>query len=213
MLQLWKPKFKNQFPDRPQKGTIDMRSDENALRERIMEAAIDQFNRKGLKFTMDDVAGSLSVSKKTLYKVFSDKEALFFDMVDYCFDAIKESERAILDDPEMDIVEKIRKIIIVLPHRYKTIDFRQLYSLREKFPLIYARLEKRLESDWEPTISLLEQGMEAGRIKPLSTAVLRAMIEGTIEHFLSRDILLQEDISYPEALEKMMDIIMEGITV
>lgn len=190
-----------------------MRSDENALRERIMEAAIDQFNRKGLKFTMDDVAGSLSVSKKTLYKVFSDKEALFFDMVDYCFDAIKESEQAILDDPEMDIVEKIRKIIIVLPHRYKTIDFRQLYSLKEKFPLIYARLEKRLESDWEPTIALLEQGMEAGRIKPLSTAVLRAMVEGTIEHFLSRDILLQEDISYPEALEKMMDIIMEGITV
>ena len=190
-----------------------MHNDENLLRERIMEEAIDQFNKKGLKFTMDDVAGGLSVSKKTLYKVFSDKEALFFAMVDYCFDAIKESEQAILNDTGMDIVEKIRKIIIVLPQRYKTIDFRQLYSLKEKFPSIYAKLERRLESDWEPTLILLEQGIKEGRIRPHSTTILRAMVEGTIEHFLSRNILLKENISYPEALEKMMDILMEGITV
>ncbi len=190
-----------------------MQNDENLLRKRIMEEAIDLFNTKGLKFTMDDVAGGLSISKKTLYKIFSDKESLFFDMVDYCFDAIKESEQAILDDTEMDIVDKIREIIIVLPHRYKTIDFRQLYSLKEKFPSIYAKLEERLESDWEPTIMLLEQGIREGRIKPLSTSVLRAMVEGTIEHFLSRDVLLKEAISYPEALEKMMDIIMNGIAL
>jgi len=190
-----------------------MHNDKNALREKILDAAIDQFNQKGLKFTMDDVAGSLSISKKTLYKVFSDKEALFFEMADYCFDAIKESEQAILEDTGMDIVERIRKIIIVLPQRYKSIDFRQLYSLKEKFPLIYAKLEARLESDWEPTIMLLEQGIQEGRIKPLSISVLRAMVEGTIEHFLSRDILLKEDISYPDALEKMMDIIMNGITL
>lgn len=190
-----------------------MYNDKNTLRVKIMETAIDQFNKKGLKFTMDDIAGSLSISKKTLYKVFSDKEALFFNMVDYCFDAIKESERAILEDADMDIVEKIKKIIIVLPQRYKAIDFRQLYSLKEKFPSIYAKLEGRLESDWEPTLMLLEQGIKEGRIKSLSTSVLRAMVEGTIEHFLSRDILLKEDIRYPDALEKMMDIIMDGITV
>lgn len=189
-----------------------MHNDKNILREEIMEEAIEQFNKKGLKFTMDDVAGGLSISKKTLYKVFADKEELFFEMADYCFDAIKDSEQAILNDPEMDIVEKIRSIIIVLPHRYKSIDFRQLYSLKEKFPSIYAKLEARLESDWGPTIMLLEQGIKEGRIKPFSISVLRAMVEGTIEHFLSRDTLLTEDISYPEALEKMMDIIMEGIT-
>ena len=188
-----------------------MHNDKNILREEIMNAAIDQFNKKGLKFTMDDLAGSLSISKKTLYKVFSDKEELFFEMADYCFDAIKDSEREILNDPEMDIVEKIRRIIIVLPHRYKTIDFRKLISLKEKYPSIYTKLEERLESDWEPTIMLLEQGIEEGRIKPFPISVLRAMVEGTIEHFLSRDILLTEDISYQEALEKMMDIIMEGI--
>ena len=60
-------------------------------KEKILEATIKVFNRKGLKFTMDDIASELSMSKKTIYTVFRDKESMFFAMVDYCFDKIKES--------------------------------------------------------------------------------------------------------------------------
>lgn len=183
------------------------------LKEKIMEAAIGEFNKKGLKFTMDDVAKSLSMSKKTLYTVFADKEALFFEMVDYCFDAIKESEQAILNNEKMDIVEKIRRIIIVLPDRYEHIDLRKIYSMKEKYPRIYKKLESRLESDWEPTVMLLEQAVKEGRIKPVSMPVLKTMVEGSIELFLSRDVLTEYNMEYREALEKMMDIIMDGITI
>ena len=65
---------------------------EDSEKIRILEGAIAEFNTSGLKFTMDDLAKRLSMSKKTLYKYFRDKESLFFDMVDYCFSAIKESE-------------------------------------------------------------------------------------------------------------------------
>ena len=41
-----------------------------------MESVINQFNQKGMKFTMDDIAKQLSISKKTIYKVFDDKEKL-----------------------------------------------------------------------------------------------------------------------------------------
>lgn len=183
------------------------------LKQKIMEAAIGEFNKKGLKFTMDDVSKSLSMSKKTLYTVFEDKEALFFEMVDTCFDAIKESERAVLADESLDIVEKIRRIMIVLPDRYVNLDLRQIYSLREKYPKIYQKLEKRLESDWEPTIQLLEQAMEEGKIKKVSVPVLKTMVEGSIELFLGRDVLIKNNMEYKEALDKMMDIIMDGITV
>ena len=62
------------------------------LRETILEGTIKVFNQKGLKFTMDDVAKTLGMSKKTIYTVFDDKESMFYDMVDYMFDRIKESE-------------------------------------------------------------------------------------------------------------------------
>lgn len=190
-----------------------MKTQNNEVKEKIMEAAIEEFNKKGLKFTMDDVAKNLSMSKKTLYTVFSDKEELFFEMVDYGFDAIKQSEQEILKDKEMDIVEKIRRIIIVLPDRYQNIDLRKIYSLKEKYPKIYKKLEVRLENDWEPTIQLLEQAMTEGRIKPISLPILKTIVEGSIEMFLSRDVLLECKMEYREALDKMMDILMDGIVI
>ena len=44
------------------------------LRESILEGTLKAFNQKGLKFTMDDLAGILGMSKKTIYTVFRDKD-------------------------------------------------------------------------------------------------------------------------------------------
>ena len=41
------------------------------VREAVLEAAIKAFNQKGLKFTMDDIAKELSMSKKTIYTIFN----------------------------------------------------------------------------------------------------------------------------------------------
>ena len=53
------------------------------LKERIINAAIDVFSIKGLKFTMDDIAKHLSISKKTIYSVFLDKEEMLLAIADY----------------------------------------------------------------------------------------------------------------------------------
>ena len=51
-------------------------------KEVILEGTIKAFNEKGLKFTMDDVAKILGMSKKTIYTVFRDKESMVLAMVD-----------------------------------------------------------------------------------------------------------------------------------
>ena len=85
------------------------------LREKILQGTMQAFNQKGLKFTMDDIAHILGISKKTIYQVFADKEALFLAMVDYLFDCIKESEREVMADESLGTLEKIRKILGVMP--------------------------------------------------------------------------------------------------
>ena len=60
----------------------------NELKESILRGTIQVFNKKGLKFTMDDIARELSISKKTIYTVFTDKGALVLQMVDYIFDSM-----------------------------------------------------------------------------------------------------------------------------
>lgn len=179
----------------------------------ILEGTIRAFNRKGLKFTMDDVAKELSMSKKTIYTVFRDKESLFFAMVDYLFDSIKESEQRVLNDESLDTLEKIRKVLGVIPEGYREIDFRQLYLLREKYPAIYQRVEERLETGWENTIALLEQGMREGVVRKVDIPIVKMMMEAAIEQFFQRDILLQNGISYMDALDEVVDILVDGIRI
>ena len=183
------------------------------LRVMILEGTIQAFNRKGLKFTMDDIAGQLGMSKKTIYTVFRDKETMFFAMVDYMFDSIKESERQVLGDESFTTVEKIRRVLGVLPEGYKDIDFRQLYLLRDKYPKIYKRVEERLESGWETIIGLMEQGMEEGVIKRVDIPIVKLMLEAAIEQFFQRDILIRNQISYAQALDEVVEILVNGIAV
>lgn len=181
------------------------------LKEKIIDAVIEEFNEKGLKFTMDDIAKHIGISKRTLYTVVEDKEALFVEAVDDVFAAIKESERQIIEDGSLDVLEKLKRILIVLPEKYRTIDFRQLYDLKSKFPRIYAKIENRLETDWEPTYRLMEQAMEEGKIRRISLPIFQAMISGTIEYYLSRSVLIDNKMDYEAALAQMVDIIMIGI--
>ena len=83
------------------------------LRETILEGTLEVFNRKGIKFTMDDIARTLNISKKTIYTVFEDKNALFMDMVDYLFDSIKESEKQVLADETLNTLEKSEKFWVL----------------------------------------------------------------------------------------------------
>ena len=53
------------------------------LKDDILEATLQAFQKKGLKFTMDDIASLLGISKKTIYTVFPDKNSLVLEMVDY----------------------------------------------------------------------------------------------------------------------------------
>lgn len=181
------------------------------LREMILEGTIKAFNRKGLKFTMDDIARELAISKKTIYMVFADKESLFLAMVDYMFDHIKESEEAVVQDTSLSTKEKIKKILGVMPEGYKEVDFRQLYLLRERYPVIYKRVEERLETGWETSIALIEQGIAEGVIRPVRIPLLKMMLEAALEQFFQRDILLRNQISYQEALTEVVDILVEGI--
>lgn len=184
------------------------------FREEILEGTIQVFNQKGLKFTMDDIAKHMQISKKTIYTVFQDKEDLFLNMVDYLFDTIKESELKVLQDESLPAtLDKIKAILGVMPESYQEVDFRQLYILKDKYPKIYDKVERRLETGWETTISLLEQGIEEGVIRPIKIPIFKMMMEAALEQFFQRDILIRNQISYQQALQEVVDILVDGITV
>ena len=177
------------------------------LRTQILDAAAKLFQAEGLGFTMQQVAAALHISKKTIYTVYSDKEALLIDMVDMLFEKIhrRKAELAALPLP---LEERLRAVIIALPEEYAALDFRQLDALEEKYPAVAARVRRHLETGWEPTIRLLEQGITEKRIRPVNLTVLRRILTAAFQQLLSG---ARDGSSYAAELEDMMDILMNGI--
>ena len=180
------------------------------IKVRIFESALALFREKGIKFTMDDVAKNLGISKKTLYLVVRDKEALLNEMVDYGFNLIKEAERKIVES-EMPLLDKIQQIIIVLPEQYQNLDLRQMIQIKDRYPKIYQKVTVRLETGWDETLLLLQEAVDQGLIRDLNFTILKAILEGAFEHFLGSSVLSDNGIKYEIALQTMMDIMMNGI--
>ena len=85
------------------------------LRLRILLSTIQVFNTHGMRFTMDDIASYMKISKKTIYTVYKSKDDMMLDMVDYLFDSIAVSKKKILDNPDMPLKEKIKAYLIGMP--------------------------------------------------------------------------------------------------
>lgn len=180
-------------------------------RQKCIDCAIQLCSSQGLDFTMSQLAAQLGMSKKTLYVLFDSKEALLLAAVDAMFDAVKADEAKILARQDLSLADKVRQLVVVLPDSYKNLDWSRLQGVEEKYPAVYGRIRQRLESEWEPTLELLRQGMEQGELRPFQPGLLRAVVEGAMEHFLSSDALQREGIGYVQALDGMMDLLMEGI--
>ena len=72
-------------------------------------------------------------------------------------------------------------------------------------------MERRLETGWETTIGLIEQGMEEGVIRRVQIPIVKIMLEASLEQFFQRDILIQNQIAYKDALQEVVDILVDGI--
>ncbi len=181
------------------------------LRTQILDCTTGVFSRNGLKFTMQDVAEEMHISKKTIYTEFTSKEDLLTAMLDRGFGLIQERKLEVLAS-DLPPREKLRKVMIVLPDEYMTLDFRQLDHLGDKYPATTARLAYHLENNWEPVDRLIQQGIEDGWLRPdLDLAILKLSFSAALQGFLFSSELERNGIAYTDALDRFMDILMEGI--
>ena len=188
-------------------------SSDNELRVRILDEAARQFDKKGIKFTMDDLARALGMSKKTIYTVFEDKKLIMTETIDRFFDEALIEEEMILNDDRLSVTEQLKALIANVPERYTQNDLTQLYVLKDKYPSVYRHWQHCRENYWEGIGLLVSRGIELGEIRPVSLPILRTMFQSTIEKFFQDDVLVKNHISYRKALYEVASILVDGIRV
>ena len=178
----------------------------------ILSAATDLFRKHGLSFTMQDVAASLHISKKSIYKQYPSKETLLLALAEHGFQRIQEHKQKIMDS-EMKLPEKLAAVLVAMPEDYRTLDFRHLSEVSEKYPSVFASIQHQLESGWEPIFSLLDQGIREGLFRPVHHTILQLIVTCSIDGFLDGRALDDAGIPYHEALQDLSELLVKGICV
>ena len=183
------------------------------LKTRILNSVISEFDEKGVRFTMDELADKLGISKRTIYENIGSKEGVIDFIIDEAFSSIKAQEKKIIDKPELTILDKLQGILRVMPELSNTLDYRRIYEIRKFYPKLYQKIERNLESGWDVTMSLLDDAVKQGLIKPVNPVLFKEIIYLTTSSLLKNSFLIENNITYDEAVSFLNDMIFNGILV
>ena len=149
------------------------------MREKIIDTAIEEFTRNGLKFTMNDVAKALGISKKTIYTVFESKQDVLMAIADRYARDFTDMRQEIEADTELDTLEKLERLFCAIPTKYYNIGLSRIFELAQKYPKQYKYLMEAVSQGWALAEQYLEKGIREGKIrKDISKPVVMAMIRG-----------------------------------
>jgi AcrR family transcriptional regulator len=113
------------------------------MKDKIIAKATDLFLRLGFKsVTMDDIAGEMCISKKTIYKYFCNKELLIEESTNMVHKEVHQIIDGIVAKNHNAIEEnfEIRKMF---KEMFKAGDTSPVYQLKKHYPEIYDTVMSR----------------------------------------------------------------------
>ncbi len=133
------------------------------MREKIMSKASDLFMKLGFKsVTMDDIAGEMCISKKTIYKFFSNKEILIEEITGMIHSEIHEIVGQIVAQ-NYNAIEENYQIRKMFKEMFKSADTSPVYQLKKHYPSIFEKvMEKEINECNTLFINNIEKGIAQG---------------------------------------------------
>jgi len=129
------------------------------MKDKIIEKATDMFLKLGFKsITMDDIAGEMCISKKTIYKYFINKEILIEESTQTFHSTIHRVIEEVIAKNYNAIEEnfEIRKIFKGI---FQTVETSPLYQLKKHYPEIY---DKVVTQDFEECNRYMQHNIQKG---------------------------------------------------
>lgn len=131
------------------------------VKEKILRTALEQFQAHGIKeVKMDDIASILSVSKRTIYEQFADKEELIIEVLKYNQKQIvAEAKRNIRESSDiLDIILKLYEHYFNMLNNVN----RKFFTDLEKYPEVLTRRKIREKKNNKRFIAWMEEGRKQG---------------------------------------------------
>ncbi len=172
----------------------------STIRNNIIQRILPLFVERGFRISMDEIAQSLSISKRTIYEHFDSKE----DLIDQCFNYViieVNEEIKLYMYENCNAIEELFPILHENVRKIYTSRFRLIKELERIYPNLYNKyIVQHQENYFNQIKNIIERGKQQGfflkKINsniihfyfPKITTLIMSQSDGIIENYTMKEI-------------------------
>lgn len=180
------------------------------LKERIILAAVELFTTNGIKsITMDEIAASLGISKRTLYEVFPDKETLLEECI---LKSQKDGDIFVkrVIETSGNVLEVLLKCYQWSIERFHATN-KKFFEDIKKYPKVYQLMKNNRNRSSEDTVNFFKEGVKQGIFRDdVNFAIINLLVRDQLDLLMNSDIC--NEYSFLEVYESIMFTFLRGIS-
>lgn len=182
-------------------------------KEKILRGAEDLFMKYGVRsISMDDIARHLSVSKKTLYQHFADKDELVVLVLKSHLERNTKEVDTILETAGNSI-EELAKISACMKRNMQGLNQTMMFDMQKFHPKAWnVWIEFKQKYIRESVISNLKRGIQEGHIRPdVDPEIIAALRIELIQLSFNPDVFPREKFNMVEVHSQLFDHFVFGL--
>ena len=182
------------------------------IKDRIIEKACELYFQYGVKNTsMDELAASLGISKRTIYKNFKDKE----DILKSLILKLRDERNKVFKGFIVEGLNAIEMFIKVIETQKKmpVSNSKFIQDIYKYYPKIAKILQENIEQNNKFLQEFLEKGIAQGYIRnDLNTEVTAFLVEDSTYTYIRASYLEKPPFSFSDLFYTMMINFVRGIS-
>lgn len=182
------------------------------VRDRLLVRARDRFLQSGFsKVTLDELAGELGISKKTLYKFFPSKENLLRAAIHMTMRGVEKNLDRIVSS-DKTFADKLAEILMMIGRVVGRLGRPAQADLQRFAPDLWKELEefRRVKVLTKIGAMILQAKKEGIIREDVNADVLVLMLLQSVQGIVTPDVLLQNSFSASEAFRTIFRVLFEG---
>ena len=178
-----------------------------SLKDKIMATAMTAFMDNGIKAVkMDDIASALSISKRTLYEIYGDKESLLFACIKQRYQARQEYMKAF--SGHHNVIEIVLEVYRRKVEEMNKVNY-AFYQDIHLYPKVMAFVEQVRVNSHDQFISFIHRGMQEGYFRKDVNYELISKMFDSIGEYVAREKLYLR-YPYEELISNLMLVPFRG---
>ena len=181
------------------------------VKEKILAAAAIMIEERGISFRMDDLAKSITISKRTLYEQFHSKHEIVETILVHGAEEFYRQHENIVKNKSLTLEEVLDQYFKVRSNLYAAFNGESFIEIFLAIPQLQETLKTLFKKDWDLLKDYLVRQQEQGHIAQyVDIDIIIMMLQGAVRRIVLESSSHHEDLyTY---MPKVISVILQGIT-